>query len=442
MHDAPRRTLGFWGLLIFTYSCVGGGAAGSENLIGTGGLFVGLAGVLLFPCVWGLVTAAITAELALEYGRTNGGLYHWVEDLFCAPRTALNIAVWVLAMNSFTTVAASEFSVVYIATVTPIGTGYWATVGLSAAIVLAGLALNLCSIRAVNAACWAITANSLCAFGLLVAIAAARVARSGPRRNVAADQPPLASIDWGFLLNLLAFNCAGYEAVANVITTVKKKDTVPRAMAAAAALVTSVYIVSLTVPYLEDSQPHTAWRTGYFSTLALRLGGPGLQGWVVVACCLTNLQTFSVSLQGSAQLLATLADNGRAPAALARRAADGTPKAALLGAALLSALSLLLPLRASLGGTGILYALVVLAEVTACVGARHTMRFLPQRRFVRALCCAPPFALALVMLASQNVTLLLSSLGAVAGTACALLFVGRRQDSEAPPRAPKVELQI
>lgn len=421
MGAPQRRTLGFWALLIYTFSAVGGGASASESMLGIGGLFICLASVVLFPLLWGFITAAITVELAVEYGNSDGGILIWINELFEAPRTALNVSVWILAMNAATTVASAEFSLDYIATAVVFDRGYWITVGLNALFVVCGLAVNMISIGAVNRTCWACAINGLLAFGTLVALASVHISRHGRRRDAVSDQPPLRDIDWGSLLNILAFNSCGYESVSNVITHVKSKKTVSYAMLAAAAAITSLYIVSLTVPYMASSAPHTAWVTGYFAVLGRDLGGPALQWWLIVSCVLTNFQTFSVSLQGSARIVASIAERGHAPRVLGTRSANGTPRAALLVTSVLSLLCALLPLRLNLAAAGVLYALVVLAEIAACVGAKHArMRFLPQSMGARALLCLPTLVLALFLMATQDKILLVSTFGCIFVTAAIL----------------------
>ena len=73
------RTVGLLGSVLLLYFNVSGGPFGAEPLISSAGPLVGLVSMLVFPFVWSLQSAFVTAELSSAFP-TNGGYSVWVAE--------------------------------------------------------------------------------------------------------------------------------------------------------------------------------------------------------------------------------------------------------------------------------------------------------------------------------------------------------------------------
>lgn len=80
---APPRaqTLTLWPLVALVFYTVSGGPFGIEPAVRAGGNFFALAGFVLFPLVWSLPEALVTAELGAAFQDPSAGVA-WVGEAF------------------------------------------------------------------------------------------------------------------------------------------------------------------------------------------------------------------------------------------------------------------------------------------------------------------------------------------------------------------------
>ena len=76
-----RRTLGVAAVAFITYFNVSGGPWGSEEFVSDAGPLPGFVGLIVFPLVWGLPLALVTAELSSAFP-DDGGYSLWVGEAF------------------------------------------------------------------------------------------------------------------------------------------------------------------------------------------------------------------------------------------------------------------------------------------------------------------------------------------------------------------------
>lgn len=78
--EAPEK-LGCVALAVLVFYNVSGGPFGVETTVRAGGFFYALLGFLVFPFVWSLQEALMTAELGTTFVEASGGVA-WVEEAF------------------------------------------------------------------------------------------------------------------------------------------------------------------------------------------------------------------------------------------------------------------------------------------------------------------------------------------------------------------------
>jgi hypothetical protein len=78
--EAPEK-LGCVALAVLIFYNVSGGPFGVETTVRAGGFFYALLGFLVFPFIWSLQEALMTAELGTAFVEASGGVA-WVEEAF------------------------------------------------------------------------------------------------------------------------------------------------------------------------------------------------------------------------------------------------------------------------------------------------------------------------------------------------------------------------
>jgi len=353
-------SIGFWNLFIVTLSAVGSGPAGIEGIVGAGGLSVGVAAIVVFPFIWGYVQAFVAVKLAEKHPQ-NGGAFLWCLESLGAP-VGINVGIWAVLVNCSTAAFVSELTSEYVATVLPFHKTYVSQLELTVATVLLSFLINVVSVDFMCRAFWFITLHSVVVFAILSAYALPKMS-SDRFENPGTT---LRHTDWALLLNLLIFNCAGFDSAASVAgQMVNGRKIFPRVVLAVSLVISSWFILTLVFTFLATRDPYQNWHAGFFSTVALELAGPWLQVWVVIACSLINVQTFSSSFLTAYVVTAAMAERGFVPRSLARRNRGGQPVRAMVACCVVSILFALLPYKENLAVESMLYVLIMLAEV-AC----------------------------------------------------------------------------
>ena len=75
--NAKTRTLGVTGVALITYFNVCGGPWGIEEVVSDAGPLPGIIGLAIFPLLWALPVALVTAELASAYPDDGGYSLGW-----------------------------------------------------------------------------------------------------------------------------------------------------------------------------------------------------------------------------------------------------------------------------------------------------------------------------------------------------------------------------
>merc|ERR1711991_1305852 len=81
VRNAKTRRLGVMGVALITYFNVCGGPWGIEEVVSDVGPLPGIIGLAIFPLLWALPVALVTAELASAYP-DDGGYSLWVGEAF------------------------------------------------------------------------------------------------------------------------------------------------------------------------------------------------------------------------------------------------------------------------------------------------------------------------------------------------------------------------
>ncbi|KAL9264615.1 putative polyamine transporter [Drosera capensis] len=271
----PKLTL--LPLIALIFYEVSGGPFGIEDSVRAGwGPSLPLLGFLIFPLIWSIPEALITAELATAYPE-NGGYVVWVSSGFGPivgfPRRVLEMLAVSLAY------------------------------------------LNYRGLNIVGLASVALAGFSLFPFLVMSALAIPRIKA---RRWLVVD---FKVVDWRGYFNYMFWN----KASTLVAEIEDPSRTFPKAIFGAMILVVLSYLIPLlagTGAYRSDAGE---WTDGYFAEVGMLVGGSWLRWLIQAGSAMPNLGLFEAEMSSDAFQLLGMSELGMLPGIFAARSRYGTP---------------------------------------------------------------------------------------------------------------------
>jgi amino acid transporter len=138
--------------------------------------------------------------------------------------------------------------------------------------------------------------------------------------------PIIAGVQWRPLLNNLFWNLNSFDVGASFAGEVRDPDRVfPRAMFLSVIFVVFSYLLPLLASLGAMESKQEDWDAGYFTTVAISIGGNWLGAYTVVAAAISNIALFEAEMSGDAYQLMGMADRGLIPKWFTKRSQFGTP---------------------------------------------------------------------------------------------------------------------
>ena len=355
-------------LVFILYFSTSGGAYTTETLVQSVGPGTALLMLALVPVVYSLPEILIVGELASMLPE-EGGYYRWVQRAF-GPFWAFQNG-WLTWMYSLVDMALyPKLFVTYLSFFAPSlsHSAIWA-VGLI--VIWGATAVNLFGSAQVGRS--AVLAGTFIITGFLVLAGVALThATHVPWRPFAA---PGSGGRTGMAvgLSIALWNYIGWDNASTVQGEVRDATrSYPRALAIALPLVVAGYLIPLLATLAATDW--TTWTEGGWPAIALAAGGslgPLLAGWIAVGGMVSALSLFNALLLAYSRIPFVMALDGLLPSALARTDARGTPRVAVLGAAVCYSLFMLLPFGELVVADVLLYSLALTMELGALVALRR-----------------------------------------------------------------------
>lgn len=400
-------------LVFLIFYEVSGGPFGVEDSVKAAGPLLALLGFLLFPFVWSIPEALITAEMGTMFPE-NGGYVVWVSSAL-GPYWGFQQG-WMKWLSGV--IDNALYPVLFLDYLKSAIPALEAGPTRMAAILMLTVALTYMNYRGLNIVGW--VAILLGVFSLLPFLVMGLVAipQLEPSRWFKID---LGNVDWGLYLNTLFWNLNYWDSISNLAGEVDNPSkTLPRALFFAVILVVVSYLFPLLVGTGAVPLDRNQWSDGYFSTIASILGGIWLRTWIQGASALSNMGMFMVEMSSDSFQLLGMAERGMLPEFFTKRSRYGTPLMGIIfsasGVMLLSWLSF----QEIVAAENFLYCFGMIMEFAAFLKLRikHPVAArpfkIPLGTVGSVLMCIPPTVLLLlvVVLASRKVMAL--SLFAVA----------------------------
>jgi len=362
-----QRSLGIFGLVFILYFTTSGGPFTTETLVSQVGPGLALLLLVAIPLVWSLPEALIVAELASMMPE-EGGYYRWVQRAFGNFWAFQN--GWITWMYSLVDMAL--YPIVfnqYLRFFFPAlaGTTKWL---VALAVIWGATAINL---RGVVRVGWASIVAGMFIVATFLGLALAslpHVTHTPWLPFVAPGERPMSGLAVG--LSIALWNYIGWDNASTVQGEVKDASrTYPRALAFALPLVTLGYLIPLVATLAASDW--RAWTEGGWPQIAIMSTGaigPTLAVLISVAGMASQLSLFNALLLAYSRIPFVLASDGLLPTALAKTDARGTPRNAVLAAAVVYSVFVLIPFGQLLIADVLLYSFALMLEFGALIALR------------------------------------------------------------------------
>nr|GLL44360.1 probable polyamine transporter At1g31830 [Ipomoea trifida] len=400
-------------LVFIIFYEVSGGPFGVEDSVGAAGPLLALLGFLLFPLIWSVPEALITAEMSTMFPE-NGGYVVWVSSAL-GPFWGFQQG-WMKWLSGVIDNALYPVMFLdYLKSEIPALGG-----GLPRVSAVLGLTVVLTFLNYRGLTIVGFFAVILGVFSILpfVVMGMISIPKIRPKRWLVAD---IHNVDWNLYLNTLFWNLNYWDSISTLAGEVENpKKTLPRALFFAMILVVLGYFFPVltgtgAVPLQRDQ-----WTDGYFSDVAKIIGGAWLRWWIEGAAAVSNIGMFVAEMSSDSFQLLGMAERGMLPEFFARRSRHGTPLIGILfsasGVIILSWLSF----QEIIAAENFLYSFGMILEFIAFIWLRIKQPNAPRPYKIpfgtigAFLMCIPPTLLICVVLAFSSAKVAIVSLVAVA----------------------------
>ncbi|XP_015085111.1 probable polyamine transporter At1g31830 isoform X1 [Solanum pennellii] len=400
-------------LIFLIFYEVSGGPFGVEDTVQAAGPLFALLGFLIFPLIWSVPEALITAEMGTMFPE-NGGYVVWVSSAL-GPYWGFQQG-WMKWLSGV--IDNALYPVMFLdylkSAIPALGGGLPRIVAVLALTVV----LTYMNYRGLTIVGWAAVSLGILSMLPFVVMGLISIPKIRPERWLVAD---VHSIDWNLYLNTLFWNLNYWDSISTLAGEVRNpKKTLPKALFYAVLLVVLSYLFPLLIGTGAVPLERELWTDGYFSDIAKILGGVWLRFWLQGAAAVSNMGMFVAEMSSDSFQLLGMAERGMLPEFFAKRSRHGTPILGIIfsasGVLLLSWLSF----QEIVAAENFLYCFGMILEFIAFVWLRIKYPNAPRPFKIPGgiigaiLLCVPPAILIGVVLAFSTIKIMIVSLAAVA----------------------------
>ncbi|XP_019169129.1 PREDICTED: probable polyamine transporter At3g19553 [Ipomoea nil] len=411
-----KKKLTLLPLIALIFYEVSGGPFGVEDSVRAGGgPLLSLLGFLIFPLLWSIPEALVTAELATAFPE-NGGYVVWISSAF-GPFWGFQEGLWKWLSGVVDNALYPLLFLDYLKHSIPIFNHFSARVPAMLGITVSLTYLNYRGLHIVG-----ISAVLLASFSLLpfLVMGILSIPRIRPRRWLAVD---FKKVDWRVYFNSMFWNLNYWDKASTLAGEIDDPSTTfPKALLGAVALVVSSYLIPLLAGTGALMANPSQWSDGYFAEVGMLIGGDWLKWWIQAAAAISNVGLFEAEMSSDAFQLLGMSEMGMLPSIFASRSKHGTPTFSIMCSATGVIFLSWMTFQETLELLNFLYSIGMLLEFAAFVtlrikkpGLRRPYK-VPLQTFGATMLCLPPMLLLiLVMCLASPKTFLVSGMVIVVG---------------------------
>ncbi|CAN0856598.1 Probable polyamine transporter At3g13620 [Linum grandiflorum] len=334
----PRKLITLVPLIFLIYFEVAGGPYGEEPAVQAAGPLFALLGFLIFPFIWSVPEALITAELSTAFPG-NGGFVIWAQRAF-GPFCGSLMGSWKFLSGVINVAAFPVLCIDYLEKLFPaLESGWPRTVAIIVAIVVLSF-INYLGLNIVGYAAVGLGIISLSPFVLMTLIAIPKIR---PSSTLAGE------VD-------------------------KPGKTFPVALPVAVILTCLSYLIPLMAVIGAVDVDQTQWGSGFHATAAELIAGNWLKIWLEIGAALSAIGLFEAQLSSCSFQILGMAELGILPKFFAVRSKwFHTPWLGILVPAVMTLGVSFLQFTDIISSANFIYSLSMLLEFASFLWLRRKM---------------------------------------------------------------------
>jgi amino acid transporter len=254
------RKLSLVPLIFLIFFEVAGGPYGAEPAVQAAGPLYALLGFLIFPFIWAIPEALVTAELSTAMPG-NGGYVLWADRAF-GPLPGSLMGTWKYVSAAINGAAFPALCADYLARVAPAVSEGRARV---AAIVSFNVALTFVNYTGLTVVGWSAVGLGVASLSPFLVMSGAALPKIRPRRwRVVAGER-----DWKLFFNTLFWNLNYWDSVSTMAGEVDRPGkTLPKALVSAVSMTSLGYLLPLLAATGALDVAPDSWGNGFFADAA------------------------------------------------------------------------------------------------------------------------------------------------------------------------------
>ncbi|KAE9601175.1 hypothetical protein Lal_00023893 [Lupinus albus] len=414
----PTKKLSLVPLVFLIYFEVAGGPYGEESAVGAAGPLFAIIGFIIFPFIWSIPEALLTAELATTFPG-NGGFVIWANEAF-GPFWGSLMGFWkffcgVINLASYPVLCINYLKLI----IPPLSSGlpHFFSIFISTCVLSL---LNYSGLAIVGYTAVFLGVISLLPFVLLTLISLPKVDLT---RWLSLGQKGVKK-DWTLYFNTIFWNLNFWDSASTLAGEIDEPHkTFPKALLYAGFLTCLAYIIPLLAATGAMQLDQKNWVGGYFANVAETIAGKWLKLWMEIGAVLSIIGLFEAQLSSAAYQLLGMADLGFVPKFFGERSKwFNTPWMAILLSTIIALSVSFLTFTEIISTVNFLYSLGMLLEFASFLWLRREFPSL-KRPFqvplglqgLVLMCLVPSVLLVYVMAIATRIVYMSSALLTIFG---------------------------
>uniref|UniRef100_A0A5B7BFT3 Polyamine transporter n=1 Tax=Davidia involucrata TaxID=16924 RepID=A0A5B7BFT3_DAVIN len=418
-----KKKLALIPLVFLIYFEVAGGPYGEESAVGAAGPLFAILGFLIFPFIWSIPEALVTAELATTFPG-NGGFVVWAHKAF-GPFWGSLMGSWKLLSGVINLASYPLLCVDYLKLVFPM---FSSGLPRYLAILFSTLFLSFLNYTGLTIVGYTAVCLGIVSLSPFVVLTLVSIPKIHPSRWISLGQKGVKK-DWTLFFNTLFWNLNFWDNASTLAGEVDQpQKTYPKALFCAGILTCSAYLIPLmaatgALPDLDQEK----WVDGYFADVAAEMvGGNWLKYWIEIGAVLSVIGLYEAQLSSCAYQILGMADIAVLPRFFGSRSRwFNTPWVGIVMSTLIALAVSYMDFTDIISTVNFLYSLGMLLEFASFLWLRRKMPAakrpykvpLPMPGLV-IMCLVPSGFLVYVMSVGTTTVYLLSALLTLVGIVC------------------------
>lgn len=400
-------------LIFLIYFEVAGGPYGEEPAVKAAGPLYALLGFMIFPFIWSIPEALITAELSTAFPG-DGGFVIWADRAF-GPFFGSLMGSWKFLSGVINIAAFPVLCIDYLKKVIhPLESGW----PRSLAIMVSTCILSFLNFTGLTIVGYVAVLLGLVSLSPFIIMSLAAIPKIKPHRWFSSGQKGLKK-DWNLFFNTLFWNLNFWDNVSTLAGEVDRpQKTFPVALLVAVIFTCVAYLIPLFAVIGAVNVDQSQWDSGFHATAAEIIAGKWLKIWLEVGAVLSAIGLFEAQLSSSAYQILGMADLGFLPKFFGIRSKKfNTPWVGILVSTLITLGVSYMDFESIVASANFLYSLGMLLEFAAFIWLRMKRPQLkrPYRVPMKLpglviMCLIPSGFLVVIMVVATKIVYLVSGL--------------------------------